>query len=279
MLGSSFTPSKVSRRVGERMPQGNSGPFESAEYEGWTNGACGGQSPLKGVKLGMAIVLSSMVKNMRTSLLAIFVVLLIAAAACGESKEAEPEEDKAAPGGKPVVEQVDPDAAPLGLQAVIGEPIRIPGEVLPPPIGEPPLDGSIVITFKSVVRTKTFGTEAKALAGGASAAFYDTRHGTYLAVFYEVRNESTGVLKPSVHVNDAFELVDGQGRKWDKANYFSHGFEVPYAIAVPLDKGDPRTFVEPGETVEVAIAFDLALDATGLRLLSERLDLEIDLGE
>ena len=216
---------------------------------------------------------------MRTSMLAIFLVLLIAATACGDSNEAEPVEDKAAPGGKPAVEQLDPNAAPLGLQAVIGEPIRIPGEVLPPPIGEPPLDGSIVITFKSIVRATTIDSASRAFAGGASAAFFEPRHGTYLAVFYEVRNESTGGLKPSVHVNDAFELVDGQGRKWDKASYFSHGFEVPYAIAVPLDKGDPREFVEPGETVEVAVAFDVAPDATGLRLRSERLDLEIDLGE
>jgi hypothetical protein len=222
-----------------------------------------------------------MVKNMRTSILAIFLVLLIAATACGGSDDvaSEEDEDKAAPGGKQVIEQVDPAAAPLGLQAVIGEPIRIPGEVLPPPIGEPPLDGSIVITFKTIVRTTSVDSASRALAGGASAAFFDPRHGTYLAVFYEVRNESTGGLKPSVHVNDAFELVDGQGRKWDKASYYSHGFEVPYAIAVPLDKGDPRDFVEPGETVEVAVAFDVAADATGLRLRSERLDLEIDLGE
>jgi hypothetical protein len=178
-----------------------------------------------------------------------------------------------------MVEQVDPGAVAMRNQAVMGEPLRIPGGALPPPIGEQPLDGDIVITFKSIVRATSVDSASRALAGGASAAFFDPRHGTYLAVFYEVRNESTGALKPSVHVNDSFELVDGQGRKWDKANYFSHGFSVPYAIAVPLDKGDPRTFVEPGETVEVAVAFDLAPDATGLRLLSERLDLEIDLGE
>lgn len=225
----------------------------------------------------MAIAHSSMVKNMRTSLLASFLVLLMAAAACGGSEEAE--EDKAAPGGKPVIEQVDPSAAAMSNLGVIGEPLRIPGSALPPPIGEQPLDGDIVITFKSVVRATSVDSASRALAGGASAAFFDPRHGTYLAVFYEVRNESTGGLKPSVHINDAFELVDGQGRKWDKASYFSHGFEVPYAIAVPLDKGDPREFVEPGETVEVAVAFDLALDATGLRLRSDRLDLEIDLGE
>ena len=141
------------------------------------------------------------------------------------------------------------------------------------------MDGDIVITFKSIVRAESVSSASRALAGGASAAFFEPRHGTYLAVFYEVRNESTGGLKPSVHVNEAFELVDAQGRKWDMANYYSHGFEVPYAIAVPLDKGDPRTFVEPGETVEVAVAFDVAMDVTGLRLLSERLDLEIDLGE
>ena len=222
---------------------------------------------------------SSMVKNMRTSILAIFLVLLIAATACDGTDEAEPEEDKAAPGGKQIVEQVDPNAVAMSNQGVIGEPLRIPGAALPPPIGEPPLDGDVVITFKSIVRTKTFGIDAKALAGGASAAFYDSRHGTYLAVFYEVRNESTGGLKPSVHVNDSFELVDAQGRKWEKASYFSHGFEVPYAIGVPLEKGDPREFVEPGDTIETAVAFDVAEDATGLRLLSERLDLEIDLGE
>ena len=58
---------------------------------------------------------SSMVKHMRTSLLAIFLALLIAATACGGTNEAEPVEDKAAPGGKPVVEQVDPGAAAMGL--------------------------------------------------------------------------------------------------------------------------------------------------------------------
>jgi hypothetical protein len=220
-----------------------------------------------------------MVKHMRTRFLAMLVVLAIAATACGGSDGSDAEEDKAAPGGKPVIEQVDPNAAAMSNQGVIGEPLRIPGAALPPPIGEPPLDGDIVITFKSIVRATSVDSASRALAGGASAAFFDPRHGTYLAVFYEVRNESTGGLKPSVHVNDAFELVDGQGRKWDKANYFSHGFEVPYAIAVPLEKGDPREFVEPGEAVEVAVAFDLAPDAAGLRLLSDRLDLEIDLGE
>jgi hypothetical protein len=222
---------------------------------------------------------SSTVKIMRTSLLLIFALLLIAATACGGSDEADVEEERAAPGGLPAVEEVDPNSVVMSNQGVMGEPLRIPGGALPPPIGELPLDGDVVITFKSIVRAESVDSASRALAGGASAAFFEPRHDTYLAVFYEVRNESTGGLKPSVHVNDAFVLVDAQGRKWDKANYFSHGFEVPYAIAVPLDKGDPRTFVEPGETVEVAIAFDVAVDATGLRLLSERLDLEIDLGE
>ena len=130
-------------------------------------GRSGGHTPSKRVKLGMAIAHGSMVKNMRSSLLAVFLLLLIAATACGESEKAEPEEDKAVPGGKPLVEQVDPAAAPLGLQAVIGEPVRIPGEVLPPLIGEPPLDGSIVITFKSVVRATTIDSASRALAGGA----------------------------------------------------------------------------------------------------------------
>jgi hypothetical protein len=219
------------------------------------------------------------VKKMRTSFLLIIVLLLITTTACGGSEEADVEKERAAPGGLPAVEQVDIGAVSMGNQGVMGEPLRIPGDALPPPIGELPLDGDIVVTFKSIVRAESVSSASRALAGGASAAFFKPRHGTYLAVFYEVTNESTGGLKPSVHVNDAFELVDAQGRKWDKANYFSHGFEVPYAIGVPLDKGDPRTFVEPGDTIEVAVAFDVAVDATGLRLLSERLDLEIDLGE
>jgi len=227
----------------------------------------------------MLLACSSTVKKMRTNLLLIVVLLLIAATACGGSDEADVEEERTAPGGLPAVEQVDLSTVSMSNQGVMGEPLRIPGVALPTPIGELPLDGDIVITFKSIVRAESVSSASRALAGGASAAFFEPRHGTYLAVFYEVRNETTGGLKPSVHVNDAFELVDAQGRKWDKANYSSHGFEVPYAIAVPLDKGDPRTFVEPGETVEVAVAFDVALDATGFRLLSERLDLEIDLGE
>jgi len=66
-----------------------------------------------------------------------------------------------------MVEQVDPGAVAISNQAVMGEPLRIPGGALPSPIGEQPLDGDIVITFKSIVRATSVDSASRALAGGA----------------------------------------------------------------------------------------------------------------
>lgn len=118
-----------------------------------------------------------------------------------------------------------------------------------------------------------------ALAGGASAAFFEPREGIYLAVFYTIKNETNSAVIPGTHVNNVFSLIDSQGRVWPTATYYSHGFEVAYALGVPDGKEDPRAWVDTGTSYDTALAFDVAEDATGLRLRSELLNLEIGLGE
>ena len=123
------------------------------------------------------------------------------------------------------------------------------------------------------------GVDARALAGGASAAFFEPREGIYLAVFYTIKNETNSAVIPGTHVNNVFSLIDSQGRVWPTATYYSHGFEVAYALGVPDGKEDPRAWVDTGTSYGTALAFDVAEDATGLRLRSELLNLEIGLGE
>ena len=133
--------------------------------------------------------------------------------------------------------------------------------------------------LSTVVKGETIGAEGRALGGGSSSAFFDPREGEYLVVIYTVKNETTGALQPSTHINSSFGLVDSEGRIWAGANYYSHGFEVPYALAIDLGIKDPRKFVDPDATVETGIGFDVPKDITPLKLRSELLGLEISFGE
>jgi hypothetical protein len=150
---------------------------------------------------------------------------------------------------------------------------------VPPPIGEQPLEGDVVIYFRSVLRAGNVGVDARALAGGASAAFFEPSEGVYLAVFYTFKNETDSAVIPGTHVNNVFALVDSERRVWSPATYYSHGFEVAYALGVSDGKEDPRSWVDTGTSYDTALAFDLAEDASGLRLRPELLNLEIGLGE
>lgn len=190
-----------------------------------------------------------------------------------------PDFDSGVPGGTSGFTKLSTEETALANQATMGEPLRLPAGVLTGPIGEPQLEGDVILTLTTVVKGETIGAEGRALGGGSSSAFFDPREGEYLVVIYTVKNETTGALQPSTHINSSFGLVDSEGRIWAGANYYSHGFEVPYALAIDLGIKDPRKFVDPDATVETGIGFDVPKDITPLKLRSELLGLEISFGE
>lgn len=207
------------------------------------------------------------------------VAVLLAAVGCGAGEDEGPDFDtEEVPGGTVGYTEIGGGQAALGKQAALGESVTLDAGLMKGPIGEPPLQGSAVLTFSSVATTNYIGTAGRALGGGASAAFFDSREGTYLVVYYTVKNDTEGGLQPSTHVNGSFMLVDDQGRAWAPANYYSHGFEVPYAVGIDTGIVDTRKFVEPGDTVETAIGFDVPEDINVVKLRSELLDLEVSLG-
>ncbi len=210
------------------------------------------------------------------------VAVLLASLACGGTEDEGPDFDtEEVPGGTVGYTEISTDEqAALGKQAALGESVTLDVGPMQGPVGEPPLEGSAVLIFSSTATATSndIGTAGRALGGGASAAFFDAREGQYLIVYYSVKNDTEGGLQPSTHVNGSFKLVDDQGRVWAPANYYSHGFEVPYAVGIDSGIVDTRKFVEPGDTVETAIGFDVPHDINAVKLRSELLDLEVSLG-
>ncbi len=208
------------------------------------------------------------------------VVALLAAVACGGTKDEGPDFDtEEVPGGTlGYTEIAAGEQAALGKQAALGESVTLDAGLMEGPVGEPPLEGSAVLTFSSIATANDIGTEGRAFGGGSSAAFFNAREGQYLVIYYTVKNDTEGGLQPSTHVNNSFKLVDDQGRAWAPANYYSHGFEVPYAVGIDIGIKDTRKFVDPGDTVETAIGFDVPTDINVVKLRSELLDLEVSLG-
>ena len=207
------------------------------------------------------------------------VAVLLASLACGGSEDEGPDfVTEEVPGGTVGYTEIGGEQAALGQQAALGESVTLDVGLMKGPVGELPLEGSAVLTFSSIATGTDISNAARALAGGASAAFFDSREGTYLVIYYTVKNDTEGGLQPSTHVNGSFMLVDDQGRAWSPANYYSHGFEVPYAVGFEAGIVDTRKFVEPGDTVETAIGFDVPKDINVVKLRSELLDLEVSLG-
>lgn len=201
-------------------------------------------------------------------------LLGILAAACGSS------DDEAAPEVADAAAQ--PESAPLAVQAnsfSLGEPFRIDASVLPTLIGEQPLQGNIVLRFVSMssgmtLKDETVPTVATGYGGGYRDSFDPA--GVYVTVFYSVTNETDNALIPGTHVNGAFQMVD-EVRTWEPADIGSHGFDASAAFAIQGDEADPRDWVEMGETVTTAIAFDISAGAVNIRLVSELLGVELPL--
>ena len=215
-------------------------------------------------------------------ILAIALVALLTAGACSSGEESQTREELGEPIlGLPTAEAKD--LASLGEQAAIGDELTLDASVLPGPIGEPALSGNLQMTVNSTERDIKVEEDTVPKLGGAYGAGlvkgqqYTAKRGVYFIVNYTVKNDTDGLLKPGAHINNGFTLADATGREWSPMTFQADHFDGSAAFALQQDLFDPREFVLQGEEGTTVIAFDIASDASDLRLRSELLGIEIKL--
>ncbi len=151
---------------------------------------------------------------------------------------------------------------------VMEQPVTIDAGLLNKLSGEPELSGEIIITVKSIERAPNIEHN---LYGKVEA------EGVFVSIYYSLVNEANSRIQPSTQINDNFVLADDRGRQWGTAGYLSHGADVAEAFADQMGESDPKKWVAPGFTGTTAIAFDVPDGASGLRLISTRLGIEVSL--
>ncbi len=221
---------------------------------------------------------------MKIGLMAAVVLSVLALVACGggsggaSSKDVGLHEGRAA--GDTLTPSPPKELRPLSKQSALGEAVTVDAGLLPPPVGEPRLSGKVELTFRAVDRHANVSNEGRARAGGgASDATFEPRQGVYLVVHYTVTNNSDEFLQPETYVNEIFTLADQEGREWVPGTFANYGFAVAYAFALEVGGADPRDHIGPGKSLDTAVAFDVPKTVSGLRLRSERLNLEVSLGQ
>ena len=221
-----------------------------------------------------------------THLVIIALSLLLALAAVGcPGSESEPEDDQPREQALPLGTVAARDLEALGAQFTLGESFSVDAGPLPGPIGEPALKGNLVIQFDSTERDPKVDEDTVPKLGAAYGAGllqgeqYVSKRGVYFIVNYTVTNDTDGLLKPGAHINGGFTLADGTGREWKPMDFVTDHFDGSAAFALQQDLFDPREFVLQGEQKTTTLAFDIAADATDLRLRSELLGIEVPLGQ
>ena len=231
---------------------------------------------------------------MNIKVLMVSVVVFLFFAACGGTEESE-----SASAAADASADVGTQKAALAelTQVVMGEPFRVDAAALPAALGAPWLEGNVVFKFESVSSGISIKDEVlpkvSSTTAGRTGDFY-AAHGTYLAVTYTITAETKGLpgqvaLRPSIHVDGAFQLADDQDNLYDVYNpkilkfgaTASHrGFSFPVSAAIALQEGkdDPRKYVDSGQTITSVMAFDVPKDIGEVRLRSEFLGIELPLG-
>ena len=214
--------------------------------------------------------------------IALFVLLAVAAVGCSGSESEQAEGPRIAL-HLPTVEAQELQT--LGAQYGLGDSFTVDASPMPGPIGEPALKGSLAIQFDSSERDVTVDEETVPRLGASYAAGqyrgeqYVSKRGVYFIVNYTVTNETDGLLKPGAHINGSFTLADSAGRDWKPMDFVTDDFDGSAAFALQQDLFDPREFVLQGEQKSTTIAFDIAEDATDLRLRSALLGIEVKLDQ
>lgn len=126
----------------------------------------------------------------------------------------------------------------------------------PQPQAKAKVGEAVSISDRSVVVQKVERT--KTIESGNQFIESPVAKGQFVIVTIEAKNtgNETGNLAFST-----FELTDGQGRKYSSTNDFS-----AYMAAANLAPDQPSDDIPPGLTSNIALIFDVALDASGLTM-------------
>ena len=206
----------------------------------------------------------------------------IALAACGGSSLPNKEDVVVRTRGLTEPEQVTLETLPsLGTQVTLGQPFTMDASLLPA-LGTPTLAGELAVNFMWMERGITVAPEIMLFVTGATllpaSKIGIATQGEFIAIHYTVENKADIRIQPLARLNGNLSLIDSQGRKYAPAGFQYHGFLAGSAFALQTGSGsDTRDWLETGNTATTAVAFDIPLDASGLRLRSEAGDFEVEL--
>ena len=163
----------------------------------------------------------------------------------------------------------------------LGQPFNVDARLLPA-TGAPTLTGELAVNFLWTERGNVVRPETMLFVTGATLIIASKvgkpTQGEFVAVHFTVEIKSDFRIQPLARLTRNLNLIDAQGRKYTPAGFVTHGFLSGSGFALQSRGGsDTRDWLEPGNTATTAVAFDIPLDATGLRLRSVAGDFEVDL--
>ena len=169
---------------------------------------------------------------------------------------------------------------PLGTQVTLGQPFTMDASLLSATVG-PTLTGELALNFLWTERGTVVNPETMISVTGATLIIASkigkATQGEFVAVHYTVENKADSRIQPLARLTGNLNLIDSQGRKYTPAGFVLHGFLAGSGFALQTGGSDTRDWLEPGNTATTAVAFDVPLDASGLRLRSEAGNFEVEL--
>ena len=219
---------------------------------------------------------------MRKSIIIVATLAAFALAACGGGVSVSEEDLVVRTRGLTEPEQVTLETLPsLGTQAALGQPFNIDASLLPA-TGAPTLTGEFALNFLWTERGTVVTPDTMLSVTGATLIVASkvgkATQGEFVAVHYTVENMADSRIQPLARLTANLSLIDSQGRKYTPAGFQLHGFLAGSGFALQSGGGtDGRDWLEPGNTATTAVAFDIPLDASGLRLRSEAGNFEVEL--
>ena len=217
----------------------------------------------------------------RKSIIICAMLAAFALAACGGGGLGPTEDVEVRTRGLTEPEQVTLETLSfLGTQVTLGQPFATDASLLPA-TGAPTLTGELALNFLWTERGTTVSSQTMLSVTGATliraSEVGKATQGEFVAVHYTVENMADVRIQPLARLTANLNLIDSQGRKYTPAGFQLHGFLAGSGFALQSGGSDTRDWLEPGNTATTAVAFDIPLDASGLRLRSESGNFEVEL--
>ena len=152
---------------------------------------------------------------------------------------------------------------------VMEQPVTIDAGLFDKLYGEPELSGEITLTFTSVLRAEDINDNF--CGSGKMEA-----EGVFVAIYYSIRNDANSRIQPATQINSEFVLMDDQERQWEEGGSGDHCF-LEANFADKVGGRGPENWVGTGFSGVTTIVFDVPDSASGLRLISTRLGIEVSL--